>query len=117
MKVAKDEDDALNIAYAEGHQKRGSAANQLSRRYTRKVKIKSETEDYIYQPEPSLTNKCRRRNMSQLSLENKIKIVHDCLLEKKLYKDVALKHHVKVTLVSYLIRKAKNNINFLKELR
>ena len=55
--------------------------------------------------------------MHQLSLEAKINIVHGCLVEKKQYKDVAQQHQVKVTLVNYLIKKAKGNKDFLKELR
>ena len=38
MEAAKAEDDALNLAYAEASKKRGSAANELSRRYTRRTR-------------------------------------------------------------------------------
>ena len=55
--------------------------------------------------------------MHQLSLEAKISIVHGCLVKKRQYKDVAQQHQVKVTLVSYLVKKAKGNKHFLKELR
>ena len=41
MEAAKAEDDALNLAYAEASQNRGSAANELSRKYTRRTKAPS----------------------------------------------------------------------------
>ena len=55
--------------------------------------------------------------MCKLSLEEKIEIVHRCLLGEKSQREVAEAMGVKNSAVRILIRKAKANVRFLQELR
>ena len=55
--------------------------------------------------------------MADLSLEDKTQIVFDVKVSKKLFRDIAWDHNVKVALVQSIASKAKSNSSFLKELR
>ena len=96
---------------------RKSSLVKLHRNYTRKSR---------YEPKPPAFDACKPRNtgakyatrhMSELSLEEKIAIVHAYLCEKELQVDIARKYSVKPALVSSLVCKAKRSKHFLKDLR
>ena len=59
MEKAKALDDEIVVAYAEGDHKRKTAAIELSRKYTRKIKAQSTIYDDIQEPKSSMTNKCK----------------------------------------------------------
>ena len=55
--------------------------------------------------------------MAQLTLGDKIDILHSIYIDKETHKDAARKHFVKLALVQSLVTKAKRNKNFLADLR
>lgn len=89
----------------------------LHRRYTRKSKYtpKVPAED----PGKRENNgaKYKAKKLHELDLEDKIAIVHSCIVDKETVKDAARKHSVKPRLVQCLVSKAKKNKRFLADLR
>lgn len=55
--------------------------------------------------------------MCELSLEEKIEIVHRCLILNHAHREVADAMRVKPSLISCLIKRTKDNKNFIHELR
>ena len=51
-----------------------------------------------------------------MSIEEKIHIIHEVLIEFKSHEDISRTHKISKRLVSFLVNKAKKNHNFLKEL-
>ena len=63
------------------------------------------------------TGRYRKRRMNELSVNEKICIVHDALIAQDYHKDIALKYRISELLVRTLIKKAKQNKEFLNEMR
>ena len=55
--------------------------------------------------------------MCKLGLEEKIEILHMCLLGQRTQSEIAYEMGVKISLVTNLMRKAKANISFLQDQR
>ena len=70
-----------------------------------------------YEPPPYPGRNYRKRRSSELSLEEKIAIVHDYLIGKEKQSEVAKVHRVTTSLVCALVLKARRNPKFLEELR
>ena len=63
------------------------------------------------------TGRYRKRRMNELSINEKINIVHDVLIRQHYHKDIALKYRITKLLVRTLVKKAKRNKEFFNELR
>ena len=61
-----------------------------------------------------LRRKAHRK--SRVPNSDKIKIVHQALVGKELYKDIAAEYRISIMLVSQLVKKAKQNRSFIDEL-
>ena len=63
------------------------------------------------------TGRYRKRRMHELSINEKINVVHDILIGQHYQKDIALKYRITAQLVRTLVKKAKGNKEFFNELR
>ena len=55
--------------------------------------------------------------MSDLPLDEKIKVVHKALIQHMSYTDISILHQIKPALIGSLVKKTLANENFFEELK
>jgi hypothetical protein len=101
----------------EAGKQRKSSLVLLNRRYTRKSRYTPKVPVEDTEQRENTGKSYKGRSQSQLTLEDKIAILHSIFVDHESYRDAARKHWVKQSLVQTLVIKAKRNKHFLAELR
>jgi len=106
---AQRQSEAINVV-------RKSTQMLLSRRYTRKLQGPSRRFKPVVLERDFPGNKYAKRSSHQLTVEEKIAIVHAVVVDDRTFDDAARLHRVSKALAKSLVAKAKRNKKFLSDL-